>query len=413
MKKLSTFLTLLFLVGTLPLLSGCGKSGQSAKPLGPAESMQVMIDGVSNQQLETFWEFLPTSYQNQFNEQAHELAAKMDPELYDGIFKSGQRLTKLLKDKKEFILKNQTIKGLPVPPEKVEEFWEPTVNILSAIVNGESSSLEKLKKFDGKKLFSNEGNVVLKNVFKISELIPSKEGTLNFSEKMKQTKVTLISTEGNTAMVKIEAPGEKPKELAMVLVEEKWIPKNLAESWKPRMDEIRKQIAEITPEKIAAQKKQLMPALQKFNEQVALLENAKTEEEFNKTLTPIVAPVAMFAPMLMMQMGPMMGAPQGQQASPMPLGGPQSLGASNAADPETVVTIVIDKKLSNAEQDPIIDELIKVVDGANILPTVEGETTIIRVSPVKNVDEFAKKIKFGKTTKVDPKTRSITVELAK
>ena len=97
----------------------------------------------------------------------------------------------------------------------------------------------------------------------------------------------------------------------------------------------------------------------------------------------------------------------------MTLGGPQSLGESNAADPETVVTIVIDKKLSNAEQDPIIDELIKVVDGANILPSVVGETTVIRVSPVKNVEEFAKKIKFGKTTKVDPKTRSINVELAK
>ncbi|QDT99400.1 hypothetical protein [Gimesia aquarii] len=416
MKKLSTFLTLLFLVGTLPLLSGCGKSkeqpGQSsAKPLGPAESMTVMIDGVSNQKMEAVWEFLPASYQTDINGLVKEFATKMDPEMYNGTFQTAQRLTKLLKDKKAYILKNQTIKGLPVPPDKVDQFWDPTISLLNTIVQSDISNLDKLKDFDGGKFLSTTGNQLAKSVISISDLIPTKENEPSFSEKMKQTKVTVVSTEGDTATIKIEAPGEEPKEETMVKVEGKWIPKNLADNWKSKMEEAHQKLAELTPEKVTAQKEQTLAGLKKMNEVLAQLENAKTEEEFNQTLTPIVAPVAMFAPMLMMQMGQsMMGAPQG---GPMTLGGPQSLGESNAADPETVVTIVIDKKLSNAEQDPIIDELIKVVDGANILPNVVGETTVIRVSPVKNVEEFAKKIKFGKTTKVDPKTRSINVELAK
>lgn len=409
MKKLSTFLTLLFLVGTLPLLSGCGKSGQSAKSLGPAESMNAMIDGVSNQKMEAVWEFLPTSYQTDVNGLVKEFATKMDPEMYNGTFQTAQRLTKLLKDKKAFILKNQTIQGLPIPPEKVDQFWDPTINLLDTVVQSDISNLDKLKNFDGGKFLSTTGNQLAKSVISISDLIPTKENEPSFSEKMKQTKVTVVSTDGDTAKIKIEAPGEKAKEETMVKVEGKWIPKTLADNWNTKMDNARKQLAELTPEKVTAQKEQTLAGLKQVNAVLAQLEKAENEEQFNKTLTPIMAPVAMFAPMLMMQMGQSMGAP----ASPMPLGGPQSLGASNAADPETVVTIVIDKKLSNAEQDPIIDELIKVVDGANILPTVEGETTIIRVSPVKNVDEFAKKIKFGKTTKVDPKTRSITVELAK
>ena len=38
---------------------------------------------------------------------------------------------------------------------------------------------------------------------------------------MKQTKVTVVSTEGDTATIKIEAPGENPKEETMVKVEGK------------------------------------------------------------------------------------------------------------------------------------------------------------------------------------------------
>lgn len=415
MKKSFSFLPLLILIVTLPVLSGCGKpaeqgaqeAAQPAKPLGPAESMQAMFKGISEENLESFYDFLPTSYQESLNGHAHEVAAKLDPEMYDGIFKSGQHLAKLLQDKKEFILKNPMIQGLPVPQEKIEEFWDPTVTILSTLANGEASSLQKLKTFDGRKFMSGEGNIILKNVFKISELIPTKEGELNWAEKLKQTKVSVVSTEGDTATIKIEAPGEESRELELVKIEEKWIPKRLAETWKKQLDETRKRIAELTPEMIAEQKKKIMPALQSFDATIAQLESAKTEEEFNKKLSPILAPVAMLAPMMMMQLGgqPMMGGP----------GGP-SLGDSKPADPNTMVTIVIAKKLSNAEQDPIIEELLQSADDSdniNVVPTVEGETTIFQISPVADVEGFAKKIKFGKATKVDPKTRSITVELKK
>ncbi|MDF1742939.1 MAG: hypothetical protein P1V19_04545 [Gimesia sp.] len=417
MKKHFSFLTLLILAVTLPLLSGCSKPAEESaqkpvqppKALGPDETMQALIDGVNNQQMEALWNFLPASYQTDVNGLVHEFAGKMDLEMYNGTFQTLQRVTKLLKDKKEYILKNQTMKGLPVPPEKVTEFWEPTVGLLSAIAQSDLSSLEKLKSFDGGKFLSTSGNQIAKQVVSISEMLPKKEGALSFSEKMKQTKITVVSSEGDTATIKIEAPGEESKEEAMVKVEDKWIPKNLADNWNSKMDDARKKLAELTPEKVTAQKEQTLAGIKKVNEVLASLETAKTEEEFNKTLNPIVAPVAMLAPMLMMQMGQsMMGAPQNQ-------GGP-SLGQPAPVDPNTVVSIVIAKKLSNAEQDPIIEQILKTADDSNnirIAPIAAGDLTVFRVSPVTDLDGFAKKIKFGKTTKVDPKSRTITVELNK
>lgn len=417
MKKLIPLFAFVFIVGTLPLLSGCGKpadpgaqgAAESAKPLGPDESILAMLNGVNNQQMEAVWNFLPASYQQDVNGIAHEFASKMDPEMYNGTFETGQRLAKLLKDKKEYILKNQMIQGLPMPPEKVDEFWDPATDIISALVNSDLSSLDKLKSFDGGKFLSTTGNQLAKNVVVLSSLVPQKEGEPSFSEKLKQTKVTVVTTEGDTATIKIEAPGEEPKDEQMVKVEGKWIPKNLADNWDTQMADVRKKLADLTPEQVTAQKEQTLAGIKQVNETLAKLENAKSEEEFNKTLSPILAPVAMLAPMMMMQLGqqPMMGGPDA--------GGP-SLGENKPADPNQIVTIVIEKKLSNAEQDPIIEQILLSVDDSeqvNIVPMAEGETTIFKISPVTDVEAFAKKIKFGKPAKVDAKKRSITVELEK
>lgn len=409
MRKSAPLFTLLFFLGTLPLLSGCGSSAQQAgPPAGPAESMQNLMQGIADENLVELWNFFPASYQQQWNDQTREFAAKVDPELYNGIFNTAQRITSLLKDKKEFILKNQMIQGLPVPQERLSEFWDPTVGILATIANGEVSSVEKLKDFNAKTYLNSEGNIVLKKVFQISEMIPKKEGELNFRERIKQTKVTLISEEGDTAKIKIEAPGEEPREQVMIKVEDKWIPDKLQSLWKRQLDQSRQEIAEITPESMQASKQKVMPVLKSINEQLAILENAKTEAEFNQKLTPIIMPVAMLGPMLQAQLGgAAMGTPMG---SPM-AGSP---GEAKPINPNTMISIVVNKKLTPGEQDPIIDEILQSAndtESLQVIPTVDGEITTFKVYPVEDIEAFSKKIKFGKPSKVDTDSRSITVEL--
>ena len=409
MRKSAPLFTLLFFLGTLPLLSGCGSSAQQAgPPAGPAESMQNLMQGIADENSEVFWNFLPASYQQQINDQTHDLGAKMDPEMYDGIFNTAQRITSLLKDKKEFILKNQMIQGLPVPQEKLSEFWDPAVGVLSTIANGELSSVSKLKSFDGKAYIAKEGNALLKQAFQISSMIPQKEGELSFKERVKQTKITLVSEEGDKAKIKIEAPGEEAREEMMVKVEDKWIPEKLASNWQKQMDKTSEQIAGITPESVQANKPKVMAVLNNINQQVAALENAKTEAEFNQKLTPIIMPVAMLGPMLQAQLGgAAMGTPMG---SPM-AGSP---GEAKPINPNTMISIVVNKKLSPGEQDPIIDEILQSAndtESLQVIPTVDGEITTFKVYPVEDIEAFSKKIKFGKPSKVDKDSRSITVEL--
>lgn len=415
MRKLIPLFTLL-LIGTLPLLSGCGSSPQQAgPPEGPAGSMQYLMQGVADQKMEVVWEFLPASYQSDVNGLAHQFADKMDPEIYNEMFAIAQRVAKLLQDKKEYILKNEMLESPKTAPEEVAKYYDPGVDILASLANSDLSTIEKLKTFDGGKFLSTSGSQIAKDFATISGLMPQKEGDPGFTEKLKQAKVTLVSEEGDQATIKIEVPGETTKEEVMVKVEDKWIPQTLAKNWKSKIESAQQSLDKLKPEDMAAQKNQAMAGFKQLNATLAQLENAKTEKEFNEQFTNQVRPLAQMAPMLLM-LGAAAVMEQGFSDAAAARGGvmAESPGEAKPINPNTMISIVVNKKLSPGEQDPIIDEILQSAndtESLQVIPTVDGEITTFKVYPVEDIEAFSKKIKFGKPSKVDTDSRSITVEL--
>ena len=415
MRKLIPLFTLL-LIGTLPLLSGCGSSTQQAgPPEGPAESMQYLMQGVADQKMEVVWEFLPASYQSDVNGLAHQFADKMDPEIYNEMFAIAQRVAKLLQDKKEYILKNKMLESPKTSPEEVAKYYDPGVDILATLANSDLSTIEKLKTFDGGKFLSTSGSQIAKDFSTISGLMPQKEGDPGFTEKLKQAKVTLVSAEGDQATIKIEVPGETTKEEVMVKVEDKWIPQTLAKNWKSKIESAQQSLDKLKPEDITSKKDQAMAGFKQLNATLAQLENAKTEKEFNEQFTNQVRPLAQMAPMLLM-LGAAAVMEQGFSDAAAARGGvmADSPGEAKPINPNTMISIVVNKKLTPGEQDPIIDEILQSAndtESLQVIPTVDGEITTFKVYPVEDIEAFSKKIKFGKPSKVDTDSRSITVEL--
>ena len=415
MRKLIPLFTLL-LIGTLPLLSGCGSSTQQAgPPEGPAESMQYLMQGVADQKMEVVWEFLPASYQSDVNGLAHQFADKMDPEIYNEMFAIAQRVAKLLQDKKEYILKNKMLESPKTSPEEVAKYYDPGVDILATLANSDLSTIEKLKTFDGGKFLSTSGSQIAKDFATISGLMPQKEGDPGFTEKLKQAKVTLVSAEGDQATIKIEVPGETTKEEVMVKVEDKWIPQTLAKNWKSKIESAQQSLDKLKPEDITSKKDQAMAGFKQLNATLAQLENAKTEKEFNEQFTNQVRPLAQMAPMLLM-LGAAAVMEQGFSDAAAARGGvmAESPGEAKPINPNTMISIVVNKKLTPGEQDPIIDEILQSAndtESLQVIPTVDGEITTFKVYPVEDIEAFSKKIKFGKPSKVDTDSRSITVEL--
>ncbi|WP_298859632.1 hypothetical protein [uncultured Gimesia sp.] len=113
----------------------------------------------------------------------------------------------------------------------------------------------------------------------------------------------------------------------------------------------------------------------------------------------------------------MMGAPQNQGGPSLGQPAPQKKSTTSKIN---MATIVFSRTLTFEEQDPIIEQVAPIATsagGKRVLPSKQNGTTILRISPMENMDKFVeelkKKIKFGKVTKVDLETNTIEVEVNK
>ncbi len=237
----------------------------------------------ANGQPQALWAALPPSYQTEVKTLLASAATKMKPEVYDEGFVLLQKATKVLETKKSFVLAHPAMKELPLPPDALSGL-DPAVRTLSRLAHSDLATVKGLGAMDVEKFLSGPVAASFEDLMSIGETAASaapkqapKLGELR--AKLKSAKITVLSTEGNTAKVQIEAEGEETETLEMVKIEERWIPKDLADAWPKVMADARASINElvIPPEAVVqfnAMKGVVGPVLD------ALLA-AKTQDEFN------------------------------------------------------------------------------------------------------------------------------------
>ena len=81
-------------------------------------------------------------------------------------------------------------------------------------------------------------------------------------------------------------------------------------------------------------------------------------------------------------------------------------------DPAETVTVEISGISDDADREEVQETLQGMTDGGNYFYTssYSGDQMSISISPVKDVESFAKKINFGNVTNVDAASRTVTVE---
>jgi hypothetical protein len=112
---------------------------------------------------------------------------------------------------------------------------------------------------------------------------------------------TLVSTEGDSAVVKMTPPEGcknpegtacETKDLKMVKVEGKWIPADMAANWAAGIADAKAKVAMMDPSQIAAQKPQIMAMMAMVDGALTQIANASTQEEFNAAIGGIMGMVA-------------------------------------------------------------------------------------------------------------------------
>ncbi|MBI3178222.1 MAG: hypothetical protein HYZ27_01090, partial [Deltaproteobacteria bacterium] len=188
----------------------------------PDAFIQATLKAVEGEP-QAVWNALPASYQKDVNDLLAQFGGKMHPQIWNDGFALAQKVVTVLEKKREFILAHPTVAQL-VKKEDVDTGWEPTVRVLSHLVNSDLNTLDGVKSLDVEKFLGSTVADVMDDVEKagaVAAKAAPMRGAPNVSDlrsKLKTAKVSVESVEGDTAKVKIEVEGEKPEIQEMVKV---------------------------------------------------------------------------------------------------------------------------------------------------------------------------------------------------
>jgi len=249
----------------------------------PDVYMQNLLKEISKGNGAAIWNALPEDYQGDVEDLVEEFAKNMDADLWDGAFKVVGKLAKVMKDKKEYIFASEFTKAAPPPQlEEAKKNWDSIVEALSTVATSDISTIAGLKELDAEEFFEKTGNKVVGGLLKASENTPQAAEGL---KKLKSAKVTLVSKEGDDAVLKFETEGEEAKEEKYTLVDGKWLPAKMVDDWD---DSIEKAKASLAALKIPAEQKvQIMQFVGIANTLLDSLQAAKNQEEFDAALKSI------------------------------------------------------------------------------------------------------------------------------
>ena len=313
--KLSRQFCLLMVAVALVGVVGCGQ-----KTPTPDQAIMEVMNGLSQNKPEAAWNFLPASYQTDVNGLVADFAGKMDAEIWAKGASVVQKLVNVLKTKKDFILSNQMVKANPAmamagpdAAKKLAENWDGILEFLNIVATSELADLEKMKTLDVGAFIAGTGGKLMNQAAALSAMVPDDPYNTKV-KKLGETKVTVLSSDATTAKVKVEVPGEDAEETDMVLVEGKWLPKEIADEWQEKIAEAKKGIAEIKPEDMAKQKPQVMAMLTMVEGTLDQLAAAKTQQEFDATAQQAMGSI--------MGAAMMMGGGMGGGPAPAPQTGP-------------------------------------------------------------------------------------------
>ncbi|MGH7127681.1 MAG: hypothetical protein ACREIV_03870, partial [Planctomycetaceae bacterium] len=396
------------------VLAGCGSSesenDDDARKQPPAESgpaadvaVRTAIAGLRNDRPEALWEFLPPSYRRDVNGVVRTFALHVDEELWTAAVELLRRLAELMQTRQEDILSYPLLANNErADVAALAAQWDDVAGLLRVVAHSGLSDLERLKTFDGGEFLAGDGGEMIRQFRAVSQVVNQTDpfALLDGAE------VELVESSGETASVRITTPDGQSRAHRFVRVEGHWVPEAWATDWDQSIAERKLEIETLLHPNVVAQRKpEVLALLNQANTVAENLAATQTREEFHSVLTLQFLPLALSAGSRLRPEAPATNEP------PAPLS-PEDEGRTPAA--ERTVTVLVPNVTSRDAQERLTVQLLDRVDDLDssaALPSVEGDTLRIQLSPVADVAAFARRIDFATVTAIDVERREITLEV--
>lgn len=254
-------------------------------PAAPAESpedaVMAVTNGIADGRIYVIWDALPASYQRDLEEIVHEFARAMDADIWNQSFALLSKTANVLENQRDNILAMPNVQQDPdFDVEMARQNWHHVLAPFRTIASCELSDVNELSRIDLRQFMGTTGAQLFAQIERLSEI--SGDDASSKIASLRNIRATLVSREGERAMVQIDVPGEQPKTEAFVRVEGKWIPEDMARDWKDEMAEARRELANMSNQKMQEAKPQVMALLGSLDGFLDQLDMAQSPEQFEQ-----------------------------------------------------------------------------------------------------------------------------------
>lgn len=259
-------------------------------PDTPDGTVKVVAEELANRHPEVLWQALPPSYQKDVAELTHAFAARMDPTVWTAAFGLGRKTADLLRDKKTIILSSSMLESAGDNRQHLEDGWDPMVSVLDGFFSSDVARLDALKTMDWEHYLQTTGRDLMNRAAEASKASGEDSFDRDFSQKLKKTKIEVVSQEGDQATLLVSAPDEQPEELKLTRVEGRWVPSDMAADWDREIADAKQKLATLSDEEIQQQSMQAMMAIGMVDGMLTELESVETSEQFEQAIQGFLGP---------------------------------------------------------------------------------------------------------------------------
>ncbi len=244
-------------------LTACGGAldDQLVVPDSPDGTVQVVMDGLVQHRPEVLWRALPPSYQQDVNALTASFAENMDPALFERAVAVARKGVVVLQSKKDLILSTQTVANSGIDTETFDSLWESYVHIADTLLASDLARLEAYPTLNVEEFLETAGATMMEHAAGFSTGEDDADTLTMRLAALETTNVELVSLDGDQAVVLITPPGEEGTEVAMVRVEERWLPTDFVEQWSGAIEQARSRIEMLGSEEAAQAKVQALFAI--------------------------------------------------------------------------------------------------------------------------------------------------------
>lgn len=276
-----------FALVAILLLAGC-KPARVAIPDAAPDAVQTVMQGITENRPQVLWDALPPAYQADIRGLIATFCDHMDAEVYDRGFRILGKGVEVLQRKKEFIFNSPMTLDNPLIETSMGLHWKETVGLLDTLVSSELSSIESLRRMDPGAFLASTGSRLMSDMEDLADRAqrsPDRNPWVKAREALEQAQIRFVPGEGSQGFLTfVTAEMPDGKEVEMTQVEGRWVPAEMAATWKTRVIEARAGLARLNSPQAQMAKPMVNMLLGTLERSMDSLLRAGSQKEFDDIL---------------------------------------------------------------------------------------------------------------------------------